>query len=359
MRSPFVNSSSTSLHKRDLNATPPAIHSNRVNQSQETSDPCLENRMSILASNAQHIWQYPVWPSHPDYVSHDMHDVPMNPSPHVEAFHPEISSNLPDTVGGLNFPPPPGEEFLTYESEEPHSPREPMQKERHRRVHSEWASPLSIPPTNRGYPAPVFESTMSPFSPAITPSTPIGSAWISVAGSAYGSHPNSSPGSGSSPADSIMQGMHYISTAKAETSPIGNSEPASAVSANAHILQSNSTSTAELTFNAKAAPADPKDRLRQDAHSKVEKRYRMNINSKIQQLKDILPSVPPPSGKRPANPGFSSRRRRSGAELSKRDILSLTITNMERLQYQVEQLTSLNKELTDKIAAVGSQSIRV
>lgn len=357
MRSQFVNNSSTTLHKRDMSTTPPAMHSTRVNQSQDTSDPSLENRMSILASNAQPIWQYPVWPSHPDYASHDMHDITMHPSPHDEAFHPETSSNLPEIVAGLNFSRPPGEEFLIYGSEAPQSPRDQMEKERHGRVLSEWASPLSIPPTNRGYPAPVFESTMSPFSPALTPSTPIGSAWVSVAGSAYGSHPNSSPGSGSSPADSIMQGTHHIAKANVENSPSRNSEPASAVSASAHILQANST--AEMTFNHKAAPADPKDRLRQDAHSKVEKRYRMNINSKIQQLKDILPSVPAPSGKRPSNPGFSSRRRRSGAELSKRDILSLTITNMERLQYQVEQLTSLNKELTDKIAAVGSQSIQV
>jgi Helix-loop-helix DNA-binding domain len=357
MTSQFATNPSTSLHKRDMSATPPAMHSPRVNQTQDTSGPILENRMSILAANAQQIWQYPVWPSHPDYASHDAHDITMHRSPDNDAFHSEISSNLQETMGGLNFSRPQSDEFLIYGSEAPHSPRNPMQKDRHGRVHSGWSPPLSIPPTSRGYPAPAFESTVSPFSPAITPSTPVGSAWVSVAGSAYGSHPNSSPGSGSSPADSMMQGTHYTAVANVENSSSGNSEPASAVLANAHILQANST--AELTFNHKAAPADPKDRLRQDAHSKVEKRYRMNINSKIQQLKDILPSVPSPSGKRSSNPGFSSRRRRSGAELSKRDILSLTITNMERLQYQVEQLTSLNKELTDKIAAVGSQPIPV
>lgn len=152
-----------------------------------------------------------------------------------------------------------------------------------------------------------------------------------------------------------MHATHYFAKPNVELSPSGNSEAPSAAATNAQKLQENSTT--ERASSNEAAPGEQKDRLRQDAHSKVEKRYRMNINSKIQQLKDILPSNPS-SGKRPlnVNPGYSSRRRRSGAELSKRDILSLTITNMERLEFEVQQLTSLNKELKDQIAAKQSHT---
>jgi hypothetical protein len=356
MRSQFPNNSHSSLQKRDMSAATSTVHSTRITPSQETSDPSLENRLSILASNPQHIWQLPVWPSQPDYTSHEMHRITVDTSPHHDAFHPEISSNPTENFTDLNFSRPPVEEFLIYGSEAPHSPRDLMQKDCHGRAHSEWASPLSINPTYGGCPAPGSDSTMSPFSPAVNPSTPIGSAWVSVAGSAYGSLPNSSHGSASSPADSMVQATHYFAQPNVENSPGGKSEAPTATAANAHTLRGSLT--ADMTFNHKANPTDQKDRVRQDAHSKVEKRYRMNINSKIQQLKDILPTIPP-SGKRPLNPGFSSRRRRSGAELSKRDILSLTITNMERLQFEVEQLTSLNKELTDKIAEGQSHSIQV
>ena len=104
---------------------------------------------------------------------------------------------------------------------------------------------------------------------------------------------------------------------------------------------------------------EKKERSRQDAHSKVEKRYRMNINNKIEQLRRILPP----------NPVFehqhgilvdnfqSTRRRKSGTELSKRDVLSASILRLEQLEQEVQELTSENIELKQKIAFLRSLAV--
>ncbi len=68
------------------------------------------------------------------------------------------------------------------------------------------------------------------------------------------------------------------------------------------------------------------------------------------QLREILPNNPSPD-----RPAF---RRKSGTELSKRDILSLTITNIERLQFEVQDLASQNRELKARIARMHSDTMQ-
>ena len=192
-------------------------------------------------------------------------------------------------------------------------------------------------------------SAMSPSSHTITPSTPGGTAWFSVADSAYGSLPNSSHGSGSSQADTMMHASHYFTNPEEEMSP-GESGQAPPLAGTASNQQTFAETDGPATT--KAGHTEQIQRLRQDAHSKVEKRYRMNINNKIEQLRRILPGSPSLDQQclSQFNASYNPRRRKSGTELSKGDILSLAITNVQQLQHEVQQLTSQNMELKEKLA---------
>ena len=176
---------------------------------------------------------------------------------------------------------------------------------------------------------------MSPGAHTVKPTAPSASAWVSVADSVYGSLPDSSHGSGSSPSESMMRAPHHFTSPDVENSLNGELQAQSAYAAGLQDAPTNKTS-------------------RQDAHSKVEKRYRMNINTKIEHLREILRSNPSPGQQFYANFTSISGRRKSGAELSKRDILDQTISLLQNLQYEVQQLTSQNMELNEKIALIQS-----
>lgn len=103
--------------------------------------------------------------------------------------------------------------------------------------------------------------------------------------------------------------------------------------------------------------ADRGDRSRQDAHSKVEKRYRTNINNKIEQLRGLLPSNPALENQYgdPVDSFPASRRRKCGTELSKRDVLSATILRLEQLELEKRDLAVENQELKEKLALYSSR----
>ena len=193
-------------------------------------------------------------------------------------------------------------------------------------------------------------SAISPSSHALTPSTP-GGAWLSVADSAYGSVSNSSHGSGSSQADAMMYASHYFTSPGEGHSPGAQSRSPSIVTAS---NQQGPPKTDGATTT-KPDHTEQIQRLRQDAHSKVEKRYRMNINSKIEQLRRILPgtSLPEHQCLSQTNTFYNPRRRKSGTELSKGDVLSLAITNVQQLQNEVQQLASQNMALREKLALMS------
>ena len=330
---------STNLHDRNAGAMPQTVDSLRTHPSEGNSSGNFANRVSIPASTSHHVWQLPNWNPQPNYSNPGIQATAIDTLPPHDVWN-------PNDWNQLDFSNPSHEDSIVSKAELAYPSRSPVPEEfcqnldfagRHPNARASSYGDLS----STGEPL-----TPSPFSHAISPSTPGGSAWISVADSAYGSLPSSSHGSGSSQAESMMHATHYFASTNAENSPSCKIEAHSRTVTNLGRLQTSPTNDAPSTL--RAAPADQKDRLRQDAHSKVEKRYRMNINSKIQQLREILPNNH--SCERP------SLRRKSGTELSKRDILSLTITNMERLQFEVQNLTSQNRELKARIARMQSDT---
>ena len=181
-----------------------------------------------------------------------------------------------------------------------------------------------------------------PYSATSPPPHALG--WLPVADSTYGSE--------SSHAECMMQAPHYFFCSEVENSPSEKNQASSTVVTKSYQQprQEMGAETAAKTFHAEQT------RMRQDAHSKVEKRYRMNINSKIEQLRRILPNESCPEHQSPnhSNASCSSRRRKSGTDLSKRDILSMTISHVEQLQSEVQHLTSENLGLKEELASMRS-----
>lgn len=187
-------------------------------------------------------------------------------------------------------------------------------------------------------------SEISPSWQTTSPSTPSRSAWISIADSGHGNFTNSSHGSRSSQADSMMHATHYFANTNLGYSPCAHA----GVPFTATL---DSPQTRETPIK-KPGGSGQRARVRHDAHSKVEKRYRMNINSKIEQLKDML-TVDCPPRKQSLTETTSvggSRNRKSGAELSKRDVLTRTISLLLHLQDELQQMKCQNLELKAEIA---------
>jgi Helix-loop-helix DNA-binding domain len=187
-------------------------------------------------------------------------------------------------------------------------------------------------------------SAISPLTHSSTPSPLGGATGIFYADSAYGS--------GSSQAESMMHATNYFACSEVDKHLQGN--PQTPYAAPATRQQRPSL---ERAVAATSPPAHAEQtRQRQDAHSKVEKRYRMNINNKIEQLRRILPGSPP-SGDQPLNhftTSSSSKRRKCGTDLSKQDVLSMTLNYVEQLQSEIQDVTSQNSDLKEKIAMMRS-----
>ncbi|ERF71430.1 hypothetical protein EPUS_06812 [Endocarpon pusillum Z07020] len=318
---------------------PQTVDSLRTRPAEGTSGGNFANRISNLASTSHHVWQLPNWNSQPGYSNPGIQAMAIDTFPPHDVWD-------PNDWNQSNFSNPSHRDSVVSKAESAYPSGSPVPEEFGQNLDFACRHPNARASSYGDLSSIGERLTPSPFSHAISPSTPGGSAWISVADSAYGSLPGSSHGSGSSEAESMIHATHYFASTNAENSPSCTIEAASRTVTNLGHLQTSPINDVPSTL--KATPADQKDRLRQDAHSKVEKRYRMNINSKIQQLREILPNNH--SCERP------SLRRKSGTELSKRDILSLTITNMERLQFEVQNLTSQNRELKARIARMQSDT---
>jgi hypothetical protein len=160
---------------------------------------------------------------------------------------------------------------------------------------------------------------------------------------------DSTYGSGSSQADSMTHATNYFPGSDMENRMEDKGRSPRFTS----IKQENLSEMASVPNS--TAHAD-QTRHRQDAHSKVEKRYRMNINSKIEQLRRILPITCPPGDQSSSLivAPHGSRRRKSGTDLSKQDVLSMTINYVERLQSEIQDVTSQNLELKGRIASMRS-----
>ena len=150
-----------------------------------------------------------------------------------------------------------------------------------------------------------------------------------------------------------MHADHYFAIGEEEASPRGTGQ--APLLAGAGSEKETSPDVREVSTT-KAGHPEQNPRSRQDAHSKVEKRYRMNINNKIEQLRRILPISSSSEHQCLSQIGTSCnpRRRKSGAELSKGDVLSLAISNVQQLQNEVQQLASQNMELREKLALMRS-----
>jgi Helix-loop-helix DNA-binding domain len=293
-------------------------------------------------SNAQPLWQYPGYSSHSDTTGRQTQFTAASLPDHYDGF--ELEKLTCSTLSRMGE-----EESLSGTRRGPNSTQDHIQKGYYDRGSFAWGPSSFINSSPEAIPDSDPRSAISPSSQAFTPSTPGGPAWLSVVDSAYGSLENSSHGSGSSQADAMMHASHYFTNPEEENSPGGNSQSPTMVAAASNQQAFPETEGAATT---KAGHTEQIQRLRQDAHSKVEKRYRMNINSKIEQLRRILPGSPSPEHQclSQINTSYNPRRRKSGTELSKGDILSLAITNVQQLQNEVQQLTSQNNELREKLA---------
>jgi Helix-loop-helix DNA-binding domain len=312
------NAPSSSLHECDTITRPSIVDSYGNHRSSFNTS--FGNRLPIEASNGQHVWQH--YNFQPDYANQGLQASAMEMSPR----HDQCDGV---SLEGLDSSRTAYEECLMHGAEANYSPQDSNQEE-YRRNSYYTCSPSPLLADNYAEYSPTAQcSTMSSVPQTFIPSPPADSAWVSVADSAYGSLPNSCHGSGSSQADSMMHATHYFDAAPATT-----------------ITDSTTPRQSHV---------EHRDRSRQDAHSRVEKRYRLNINSKIQELREFLDN--PSTGKQFFNT-TTSRRQKSGAELSKRDVLSRTITHLTQLEAEVQQLTSQNIELkNEKLALIRSISL--
>lgn len=294
----------------------------------------METGTSTFGSNAHLAWQSLNYNSQSHCANYEAHDITADLSPCHDGFD------------GSDFSPTAMEALFLNQFAAPQSPMDSRPNEYHENIQSTWSASTSMASNNRHLANNGALQLMSPFSHAVNLATPGGSAWASVPDSAYGSLPNSSHGSGSSEAESMMHATHYFDLPERRLE--APCAPTSNASRRASAGDGLSTST--------AASAEQRDRLRQDAHSKVEKRYRMNINNKIQELRHLLSSNPSLAKQSFSNnPSIGGlRRRKSGAESSKRDILDQTINLLQNLQHEVQQLTSQNMELKEEIAVMRS-----
>lgn len=289
-------------------------------------DANLKTRTSSLASNSHQDWQIPDYYSHSDSTAREIQSTVTIVSPN-HRFEAAKSNNYDSSQIGFE-----------HSSEGTRLVRCPFQYEQEKPSIA-WGTSW-IAASN-------YEETHSPCADsefAITPCTPSDSRWISLAESAHGSNSSASHGGGSSEAESMMDTSCYFAYPDSGNPPDGDLHT-SAVSATNSRHQANSAMGRGSAT--KAAQVEHKDRLKQDAHSKVEKRYRMSINNQINQLRLLINNLSPEEQVR-ANTNQTTRRK-SGTELSKRDVLTRAISQLEHLHHQVEILTSQNTELKRKL----------
>jgi Helix-loop-helix DNA-binding domain len=322
----------------DLNAD--MMSSNPISLEHMASQIPLQAEESTLP-NGQLIWQLPSYNAQLDSRVHDVQSTAAAVFSPFESYGSEQS-------GSLVFSQMDADNFWLSELEGPRTFQGTTESE-HENLSSVWtASPL-MASTYQEISSPCPRLTMSPSWQVVTPSTTSTSAWISAHDSAYGSPPSSGHGSGSSQAHSMMNATHYFANPDMKDSPGDSSEAAPMSTADP---RHQALSKVEVAPAAKAAGA-AQTRSKQHAHSKVEKRYRMNINSKIEQLRRILPSNPQPNRQSLTyinKCGTTSSRRKSDTELSKGDVLSRAISHVQQLRNEIHQLTSQNIELKEKLA---------
>ena len=196
----------------------------------------------------------------------------------------------------------------------------------------------SLSPSFNASPSSQYPAT-SPFTQTVSP-TP-------VSDSAYWSMPESGRGACPTPGglDRESQGSPMPLRDRSTTSPPTSLD-----------VEHPELASGYPVHECRPLRGDKGDRSRQDAHSKVEKRYRTNINNKIEQLRRILPANPALENQYgdPVDTFPGSRRRKCGTELSKRDVLSASILRLEQLELEVRQLSLENQQLKSKVAYLGS-----
>ena len=231
-------------------------------------------------SNAEPVWRLPDYTLQPDSEGYQKEE--------IVAILPEYYVNSdPENFTCSGFSRMRVDDYLSSETEAANSIQDRIQRGYHDDADLAWGlSPLTTSSQERFFHR-GCRSARSPSSHTLTPSTPGGPAWLSVADSAYGSLPNSRHGSRSGQADAMMHAGHYFAIPEEGDSP-GETGQAPLL---ARMGAKNETlpDVGEVS-TAKAGHTEQNQRSRQDAHSKVEKRYRMNINNKIEQLRRILPT---------------------------------------------------------------------
>ena len=282
--------------------------------------------------------------SHPDWQPHDYYSH-LNINAHdtlkaATAFSPVNVHLETGNVGRLET------SWMSLGGTQPHMG--PTQYT-HENASTPWnVSSLKIPSYDQ-VPSRCTHPAISPSWQALTLSTPSCSAWAALGDSGYGTLTNSSLGSASSLDNSMMHSTHCFADANLEDSPCGTSEAPSPAATGSKLARGQTTH--------KPANAGQRGGLRQYAHSKVEKRYRMNINSKIEQLKDMLPLESHLEIQPLAEISSGSRHHKRGAELSKHDVLTRTIGLLLQLQDELRQLKCQNIKLKAEIEhsrSVGS-----
>jgi hypothetical protein len=215
-----------------------------------TFDESWKARTPSVASKVHLDWQLSGYYNHSDSTAPELQRTAAPILPNHVDYEPWKPSGFESSRLGY-------EQFLPDVSEPSRQTQDPLQYKQED-VSSAWNSSPPIASRHEEVLSPCTYATSSP-----------NSAWVSIADSSYGSLPNSSHGSGSSEEDSVLHASDYF-----ECSNVGNfTGDIQAQSAAA------TASTVEGTSTSKADRAEQRDRVRQDAHSKVEKRYRMNINS--------------------------------------------------------------------------------
>jgi hypothetical protein len=207
-------------------------------------------RTPSVASNVHLDWQLSGYYNHSDSTAPELQSTAAPILPNHADYEPWKPSGFESSR--LCY-----EQFLPDVSEPSRPTQDPLQYKQEN-VSSAWNS---SPPT-----ASHHEEVLSPCTYSTPPPD---SAWVSIADSSYGSLPNSSHGSGYSEEDSTLHASGYFACSNVGNFA-GDIHAQSAIAA---------ASTVEAASTSKVDRAEQRDRVRQDAHSKVEKRYRMNINS--------------------------------------------------------------------------------